>query len=121
MAAANGETAHAALHTAYNERRRINGSKISLSSNNGKKKQLAVDVCVGTCCYLKGSYDILQDLNRKLRAADLDDQVDIRATFCFENCGSGINVKVGDTLYSGMSPAKTGFLLDTITKELQSK
>ena len=115
----NGETAHAVLHTTYNERRRINSDSISLSDNKGQKR-LTVDVCVGTCCYLKGSYDVLQDLNRRLRAADLEDKVDIRATFCFENCGSGINVKVGDTLYSGMSPAKTGFLLDTITKELQS-
>ncbi|NLY52846.1 MAG: 2Fe-2S iron-sulfur cluster binding domain-containing protein [Firmicutes bacterium] len=116
----NGETAHAALHTTYNERRRISSDSISLSDNKGKKR-LAVDVCVGTCCYLKGSYDVLQDLNRKLRAANLEDEVDIRATFCFENCGSGINVKVGDTLYSGISPAKTGFIIDTITKELQSK
>ncbi|NLJ24264.1 MAG: 2Fe-2S iron-sulfur cluster binding domain-containing protein [Firmicutes bacterium] len=116
----NGEAAHTALHTTYSERRRIQGDSISLGED-GEAKQVEVAVCVGTCCYLKGSYDVLQDLGRRLRGAHLEEDVDLKATFCFENCGSGINVKVGDTLYSGISPAKTGFIFDKITEALQSK
>ncbi len=120
LGAPNGEAAHAALHTTYNERRRIKGDSISLGDNH-VAKQLEVSVCVGTSCYLKGSYDLLQNLGRSLRDAQLADRVDLKATFCFENCGGSINVKVGDTLYSRMSPAKTGFLLDVIKEQLQVK
>jgi NADH-quinone oxidoreductase subunit G len=116
----NGDAAHLALHTTYNERRRIKGDSISLGED-GPPKQLEVAVCVGTCCYLKGSYDVLQDLGRRLRGANLEEKVDLKATFCFENCGSGINVKVGDTLYSGITPAKTGSLFSKITEDLESK
>ena len=116
----NGEAAHKALHTTYGERRRIQGDSISLGHNH-VDKQLDVAVCVGTSCYLKGSYDVLQNLGQRLRDAKLNDQVDLKATFCFENCGAGINVKVGDTLYSGMSPAKTGFLFDKVIEQLEAK
>ena len=116
----NGDAAHAVLHTTYNERRRIKGDSISLGEDD-TLKQVEVSVCVGTCCYLKGSYDVLHDLGRRLRSANLEDKVDLKATFCFENCGSGINVKVGGTLYSGISPAKTGFIFSKITEELKSE
>ena len=114
----NGEKAHAALHTTYGERRRIHGDSISLGDNH-TAKQLEVAVCVGTSCYIKGSYDLLQNLGQRLREAKLNDRVDLKATFCFENCGGGINVKVGDTLYSGMSPAKTESLFAKIVEELE--
>ena len=35
-----------------------------------------------------------------VRDNQLDDKVNIQATFCFENCGQAPNVKIGDSLLS---------------------
>ena len=116
--APNSEKAHDALHTTYGARRRILGEGISLGDNH-TAKQLEVSVCVGTGCYLKGSYDLLHNLGYRLQEAKLNQRVDLKATFCFENCGGGVNVKIGDTLYSGMSPAKTDAVFGKIVDELE--
>lgn len=97
----NSHAAHEALHTAYGTRRRIVAEDISLSVCSDSEGKLDVAVCVGTCCYLKGSYDILMGLASKVQAAGLGGKVNLRATFCFENCEHAPNVKVDGVLKSG--------------------
>ena len=80
----NSEAAHEALHTDYSERRRINGKQIDLHSVSSSEEPLEVAVCVGTCCYTKGSYDVLQDLAKRIDEAGLTDAVSLKATFCLE-------------------------------------
>lgn len=113
----NSEAAHAVLHTGYKARRRIAGTGIALN-DYGQDGQVQVEVCVGTCCYLKGSYNILRDLGRRIKEAGIEDKVNLKAAFCLENCGSGANVKVGDTIYSGLTPGKTAFVWEKILQEL---
>jgi NADH-quinone oxidoreductase subunit G len=108
--------AHEALHTTYQARRRIIGEDINLTDGNGHEA-LSVEVCVGTCCYLNGSYDVLQDLTEKIRQAGLQDHVALKGTFCFESCGEGVNVKVGDKLYGGVGPDKVDSLLQVIKEQ----
>lgn len=93
-----GHKAHELLHTSYKTRRRIGGQCINLSEQVEDSDTLSVSVCVGTCCHLKGSQDILNNLASMIKEKGIDDKVSINATFCFENCDKGPNVKVGDNL-----------------------
>ncbi|MGC4122829.1 MAG: (2Fe-2S) ferredoxin domain-containing protein [Myxococcales bacterium] len=65
--------------------------------------RVAVKVCVGTSCYVKGSQPLLTELLRGAREQGLESRVDVRATFCMERCGEGPNVEVG-----GQALAKAG-------------
>lgn len=111
------EVAHNTLHTDYGTRRRITGEEISLLTNGQAKVE--VSVCVGTCCYLGGSYSTLQELLRRVKEEGLGDRVDVRATFCLENCAGGPAVKVGDEILGGMDPSHVDQLLEIVKGKLK--
>lgn len=117
----NSKTAHEALHTHYNERRRISSKGIDFAPTQNSAEKLEVAVCVGTCCYTKGSYEVLQDLAKRIASAGIGDEVSLRATFCFENCGGAANVQIGDRLISNVTPKKSASLFMDIMKELQMR
>lgn len=88
-------TAHRLLHTSYQNRRRIHGDPLVLLENGGDEK-LRISVCVGTSCFVRGSQTLLKRLADYVESRDLDDTVDIEATFCFEHCQRGPTVRVGE-------------------------
>ncbi len=97
-----GHEAHELLHTHYQSRRRVPDQEINLASAL-RRDRTVVRVCVGTNCFLRGSQTILTALLRDVAARGLDDEVDVRASFCFENCAGGPSVSVGEKLLSGAS------------------
>jgi NADH-quinone oxidoreductase subunit G len=88
-----GRKAHHLLHTHYQSRRRMAGEAIRLGDGPAAEK-LKVNVCAGTNCFVKGSQHILHDLLDQVQKENLQDQVDISASFCFENCDHGPTVSV---------------------------
>jgi NADH-quinone oxidoreductase subunit G len=90
-----GPTAHRLLHTTYQNRRRIMGDPLVLLDNDRAQK-VQVSVCVGTSCFLRGSQTLLKRLADYVESHDLDDTVEIQATFCFEHCDRGPTVRIGE-------------------------
>lgn len=101
----NSAIAHKLLHTGYRSRRRIQGEDLELTEEQTGPKT-PVSVCIGTNCYLRGSYDTLRKLIDKARESGLAGKIDFRATFCFEKCKASPNVQVGETIYGGITPDK---------------
>jgi NADH-quinone oxidoreductase subunit G len=91
-----GHKAHQLLHTGYHSRRRIQDEDVALVT--GSQHKLQISVCVGTSCYLRGSQDLLRAVIRQIEEDGLADQVDVKATFCFERCDRGPTARVGDTI-----------------------
>ena len=52
-------------------------------------------MCVGTSCYVRGSQKLLEQILSFVKENGLDDSVDVRATFCFEQCDRGPTVRIG--------------------------
>ncbi|HEY3314556.1 MAG TPA: [FeFe] hydrogenase, group A [Bacillota bacterium] len=100
----NSHVCHGALHTAYAPRRRILGEAIGLYAEPAAEA-LEVSVCVGTGCYLRGSYDVLQAFTRLIEQKDLGGRVRLKATFCLEHCDQGVSVKVDGKVITGVTPA----------------
>jgi NADH-quinone oxidoreductase subunit G len=110
----NGTLAHKLLHTHFRSRRRIAGEEVELSESAPIEK-IPVSVCVGTNCYLRGSYDTLSRLIDMARTAGIADKLDFKATFCLEKCKASPNVQVGATVYGGVIPDKAeAFFNDTL-------
>lgn len=101
----NSATAHKLLHTTYKSRRRISGKQVELTESKPQER-VPVSVCVGTNCYLRGSYDTLKRLTELAKEAGVADKVDFKATFCFEKCRKSPNVKVGDAIHGEVTPDK---------------
>ena len=62
-----------------------------------------IKVCVGSSCHLKGSYDVIQAMKEILKKYDVEDAVELQASFCLGHCAEGVNV-----LTEGIAPDKVG-------------
>jgi NADH-quinone oxidoreductase subunit G len=89
----NSGTAHKALHTTYQNRRRISDETLPVVTGN-RAGRIPVSVCVGTSCFVRGSSQLLRGLLRDVAERGIEDAVDIRASFCFEQCDRGPTVTV---------------------------
>ena len=64
---------------------------------------MKIQVCVGSSCHLKGSYEIIQLLKEKVNNG-LEDLIDLSATFCLGKCGvAGVSVKVDEEIITGVT------------------
>jgi len=65
---------------------------------------------VGTCCFQNGAYRTLQKLGKLLQEHEMEDAVELRATFCFENCSQGPNIAVNGRVIGNATPERAGQL-----------
>ncbi len=54
---------------------------------------MTLKVCVGSSCHLKGSYDVIETLKKVLKKYDVEDLVELQASFCLGACAKGVTVK----------------------------
>jgi NADH:ubiquinone oxidoreductase subunit E len=69
-----------------------------------------IKVCVGSSCHLKGSYDVIQALKDILKKYDVEDLVELQASFCLGHCAKGVNV-----MTDGIAPEKAEKAATTLT------
>lgn len=61
---------------------------------------MKVTVCIGSSCHLKGSRQVVEQLQTLIAEKNLKDQVDLSGTFCMSNCQNGVSVTVDGKLFS---------------------
>ncbi|MFA7114549.1 MAG: [Fe-Fe] hydrogenase large subunit C-terminal domain-containing protein, partial [Candidatus Omnitrophota bacterium] len=109
----NSEIAHQFLHTHYHNRKRITGEDIGLFRKGSEVlPKTTVCVCVGTSCYVHGSYDFIEAIMAKIRAEGLEDTVMVKATFCLQQCGHGPNIKIDDQIISHATVDRVSEIFD---------
>lgn len=59
-----------------------------------------IQVCVGSSCFLKGSYQVLDTFTKLLEEYCLTDSVQIVGAFCMEQCQHGVSVSIDGTYHS---------------------
>ena len=59
-----------------------------------------IKVCIGSACHLKGSYNIISDLQNLIEEYDVGEKVDLSAVFCLGHCTQAVSVKMGEQIYS---------------------
>lgn len=55
-----------------------------------------INVCIGSACHLKGSYDVLEAMQQLVIEYNLQDILEVKAAFCLQNCTEGVSVKRWD-------------------------
>jgi len=58
-----------------------------------------ITVCVGSACHLKGSHDIINYFKDAIKEAGLDQDVELKGTFCMDKCTDGANLLIDDVLF----------------------
>ena len=73
---------------------------------------MKITVCIGSSCHIKGSRQVVEQLQELIREKDLGDRVELAGTFCMGQCQKGVCVTVDDAVYS-VSPDTVPAFFDT--------
>ena len=61
---------------------------------------LKITVCIGSSCHIKGSRQVVEQLQFLIAQHNLGEQVELGGTFCMGKCQQGVCVTVGDSFHS---------------------
>lgn len=61
---------------------------------------MKVTVCIGSSCHIKGSRQVVEELQHLLSDAGLEDKVELGGTFCMGRCQEGVCVTVDGEFHS---------------------
>ena len=61
---------------------------------------LTITVCIGSSCHIKGSRQVVEQLQYLIAENKLGDKVELGGTFCMGKCQQGVCVTVNDAFYS---------------------
>jgi len=61
---------------------------------------MKIVVCIGSSCHIKGSRQVVEQLQSLIEANNLNDKVELSGTFCMSNCQKGVCVTIDDVLFS---------------------
>ena len=61
---------------------------------------MKVTVCIGSSCHIKGSRQVVEQLQQLISENGLGDKVSLGGTFCLGECQKGVCVNVDDQFHS---------------------
>lgn len=61
---------------------------------------LKVTVCIGSSCHIKGSRQVVEQLQYLIAQNHIGEKVELGGTFCMGKCQQGVCVTVNDTFHS---------------------
>lgn len=61
---------------------------------------LKITVCIGSSCHIKGSRQVVEQLQYLIAEHDLGEKVELGGTFCMGKCQQGVCVTVNDSFHS---------------------
>ena len=66
----------------------------------GVNNMLKITVCIGSSCHIKGSRQVVEQLQRLIAENNIGDKVQLGGTFCMGHCQKDVCVEIEDRVYS---------------------
>lgn len=76
---------------------------------------MKVTVCIGSSCHIKGSRQVVEELQHLIADAGLEDKVELGGTFCMGRCQEGVCVTVDGEFHS-VSPDNVKEFFEKVVK-----
>lgn len=61
---------------------------------------IKITVCIGSSCHIKGSRQVVEQLQYLISKHNLNDKVELSGTFCMGKCQQGVCVSVDEQFFS---------------------
>ena len=79
---------------------------------------MKVTVCIGSSCHIKGSRQVVEQLQYLISKYNLTDKVELAGTFCMGKCQHGVCVTVNEEFFSVTPEGVEEFFNDNIIKKV---
>lgn len=75
---------------------------------------MKITVCIGSSCHIKGSRQVVEQIQQLIAENHLEEKVDLGGTFCLGECQKGVCVTVDDEVFSVTPDTVTEFFQENI-------
>lgn len=79
---------------------------------------MKITVCIGSSCHLKGSRQVVEELQYLISENNLKDKINLCGTFCIGNCQNGVCVTLDDTPFSLTPETTKSFFENEVLKRI---
>ena len=79
---------------------------------------MKITVCIGSSCHIKGSRQVVSQLQYLISQNNLDDKVELGGTFCMGQCQKGVCVTLDDTFFSVSPDTVTEFFNENVLAKI---
>ncbi len=66
---------------------------------------ITLNVCIGSACHLKGSYNVISAFQQIIETKKHADKVELKAVFCMGECTHAVSVKIDEGKVHSVSGA----------------
>lgn len=80
---------------------------------------MKITVCIGSSCHIKGSRQVVEQLQYLIKQNNLDDKVELSGTFCMGECQKGVCVKVDDEFHSVTPEDTEKFFTENVIERIR--
>lgn len=80
---------------------------------------IKITVCIGSSCHIKGSRQVVEQIQYLIAKNNLNDKVELGGTFCMGRCQEGVCVKVGEEFFSVNVDNVNEFFAKNVLAKLQ--
>ena len=80
---------------------------------------MKITVCIGSSCHIKGSRQVVEQLQYLVAENNLKDRIDLAGTFCMGKCQSGVNVTIDEESFSVSPETTKAFFEQEVMKRLK--
>ncbi len=74
-------------------------------------------VCIGSACHLKGSYEVVENLNDLIKRSP-EKNIVLKSAFCLGKCSEGVSVKFDNKFFSVTPDNVDDFFKNVVMKEV---
>ena len=75
---------------------------------------MKITVCIGSSCHIKGSRQVVEQLQDLIRDNNLGDKVELAGTFCMGKCQQGVCVTADGEFFSVSPETVDEFFKETV-------
>ncbi len=75
---------------------------------------MKITVCIGSSCHLKGSRQVVEQLQSLIAANSLAEKVELGAAFCLGKCQQGVCITVDEEFYSVSPETVKSFFCENV-------
>ena len=81
---------------------------------------LKITVCIGSSCHIKGSRQVVEQLQYLISENKLSDKVELGGTFCMGKCQAGVCVSIGDEVFSVSPETVENFFRENVLGKINN-
>lgn len=80
---------------------------------------MKITVCIGSSCHLKGSRQVVEELQKQIAEHKVGDSVELAGTFCLGQCQKGVCVLLDEEFFSLTPETAKDFFEETVLPRIQ--